>query len=228
MATPIIKICGVKTPEILDHVIAQGGDMVGFNGFPASPRFIDFTLITELVGRAADRIDTVVLLVDPDDDLVEAALATGAGWLQFHGQETPERLAALKAKTRKRIIKALPIGSPEDVAAVAAYATVADRLILDAKPPAGATRPGGLGKTFDWSLLAGLDRTIPFMLSGGLDVDNVARAVRELNPFGLDTASGVEREKGVKDLGLISAFIANAREKPEHDDANRQFPAPGA
>lgn len=212
MKTPVIKICGVKTPDILDHVIAQGGDMVGFNAFPNSPRYIDFPVISNLVEKAAGRIDTVVLLVDPDDALIEAAAATGAGWLQFHGRETPERIAAIRAATGKRIIKALPIGGPDDIATVSSYTAIADRLILDARPPAGATRPGGLGATFDWSLLAGLDRTIPFMLSGGLDVDNVARAVREVRPFGLDTASGVEREKGVKDMGLISAFIANARE----------------
>lgn len=208
---PIIKICGIKTPEILEHVIAEGAEMVGFNAFPKSPRYLDFSTISGLAAQAGDRIGTVVLLVDPDDELVEAAVATGAGWLQFHGRETPTRLAAIRARTGKKIIKALAVGGPDDVAAIPAYAAVADRLILDAKPPADATRPGGLGETFDWTLLAGLDRSIPFMLSGGLDADNVKRAVREVSPLGLDVASGVEREKGVKDPGLISAFIANVR-----------------
>ncbi|WP_246473052.1 phosphoribosylanthranilate isomerase [Pelagibacterium limicola] len=208
---PVIKICGVKTPEILDCVVAQGADMVGFNTFGKSPRYIDWATIEALVARASGRIESVVLLVDPDDDDVRAAAATGAGWLQLHGHETPARVSAIKAATGKKVIKALPVGGPEDLAAVSAYAQLADGLILDAKPPADATRPGGLGATFDWSLLAGLDPDVAFMLSGGLDKDNVARAVREVMPFGLDAASGVEREKGVKDAGLISAFIANAR-----------------
>lgn len=212
MNRPIIKICGVKTPNVLDHVIAEGAEMVGFNAFPKSPRYIDFPTITGLVDHAGDRIDSVVLLVDPDDALVAQAAETGAGWLQLHGKETPERVAEIQAMTGKKIIKALPVGDADDVAAIAAYVPVSDRLILDAKPPADATRPGGLGETFDWSLLAGLDRSITFMLSGGLKVDNVAQAVREVRPFGLDTASGVEREKGVKDMALITAFIANARE----------------
>lgn len=208
---PLIKICGVKTPDILDHVIAERAGMVGFVNFAKSPRHLDLSAIADLVTRAADRIEPVVLLVDPDDALAMAAAATGAGWLQLHGRETPDRVAAIKAMTGRKIIKAVPVGGPEDIAAVKQYAAVADRLILDARPPAGATRPGGLGETFDWSLLAGLDRDIAFMLSGGLTVDNVARAVRETKPFGLDISSGVERERGVKDKGLISAFIANAR-----------------
>lgn len=212
MPGPVIKICGVKTPDILDHVIAEGADMVGYNTFPKSPRYIDFGTISSLVARGTGRIQSVVLLVDPDDALVEAAVATGAEWLQFHGSESPQRISAIRAATGRKVIKALPVGGPEDIAVIPAYAAVADRLILDARPPRDATRPGGLGETFDWSLLAGLDRDIAFMLSGGLTVDNVARAVRETAPFGLDLSSGVEREKGVKDKGLISAFIANARE----------------
>ncbi len=209
--SPVIKICGIKTPEILDHVIAARADMVGFNTFGKSPRYIDFPTISSLVERAGNRIESVVLLVDPDDAVVESAAASGAGWLQLHGHETPERLASIKAATGKKVIKALPIGSSEDVAAVARYASLADGLILDAKPPKDATRPGGLGHVFDWTLLNALDPGISFMLSGGLTVDNVAQAVSQIRPFGLDVASGVESEKGVKDPALISRFIANAK-----------------
>lgn len=209
--TPVIKICGVKTPEILDHVIAEGADMVGFNTFGNSPRFIDFATISSFVERASNRIDSVVLLVDPDDELVEAAAATGADWLQLHGHEAPERLASIKARTGKKMIKALPIGSAEDVTMVAHYATIADGLILDAKPPKDATRPGGLGQVFDWTLLNALDPGISFMLSGGLTVDNVAQAVSQIRPFGLDVSSGVESEKGVKNPDLISRFITSAK-----------------
>lgn len=211
MHTPAIKICGVTTPEILDHVIAEGADMVGFAHFPPSPRHLELDTIARLARAASGRIETVVLLVDPDDELVKAAAETGADWLQFHGRETPQRIAAIKAVTGRKVIKALPVGGAGDIAAVRDYAPVADRLILDAKPPKDATRPGGLGETFDWSVLKALDPSTSFMLSGGLNADNVAKAVAEVKPFGLDVSSGVEREKGVKDAALISAFIANAR-----------------
>lgn len=208
---PLVKICGVKTPDILDHVIAQGADMVGFVHFPASPRHLPLPEIAALADRARGRIATVILLVDPDDSLADAAAATGVDWLQMHGHESPDRVAAVRARSGKLVLKALPIGNAQDVAAVPAHAGVADRLILDARPPRDATRPGGLGTMFDWGLLNALDPRIPFMLSGGLDTDSVAGAVAALKPFGLDVSSGVEREKGVKDKALIARFIAAAR-----------------
>lgn len=208
---PLVKICGVKTPDILDHVIAQGADMVGFVHFPASPRHLPLTEIAALADRARGRIATVILLVDPDDSLADAAAATGVDWLQLHGHESPDRVAAVRARSGKLVLKALPIGDAQDVAAVPTHAGVADRLILDARPPRDATRPGGLGTMFDWGLLNALDPRIPFMLSGGLDTDSVAGAIAALKPFGLDVSSGVEREKGVKDKALITRFIAAAR-----------------
>ena len=212
MSAPIIKICGVKTPDILDHVIAQGADMVGFVHFAKSPRHLSFDEITGLVSRAGNQIETAILLVDPDNDTVAAAADTGAQWLQLHGSENKMRTADIRERSGLRIIKALPVGDEKDVRFAPTFRTVSDRLILDAKPPRDATRPGGLGKTFDWTLLEGLDRSLPFMLSGGLTIDNVSQAVRTVRPFGLDVSSGVEREKGVKDAGLITAFMSRARE----------------
>ena len=211
MDQPIIKICGVKTPDILDHVIAEGADMVGFVHFEKSPRHLPFDKIASLVAQAGDRIETVILLVDPDNDTVAAAVETGARWLQLHGSEPKGRLADIRERSGLKIIKALPIGDRNDVRQVSAYRPVSDRLILDARPPKGASRPGGLGTVFDWSLLESLDPAVRFMLSAGLDSDNVARAVKTLKPFGLDVSSGVERKKGVKDAGLITRFIASAR-----------------
>lgn len=212
MSAPIIKICGVKTPDILDHVIAQGADMVGFVHFAKSPRHLSFDEIAGLVSRAGNQIETAILLVDPDNDTVAAAADTGAQWLQLHGSENKMRTADIRERSGLRIIKALPVGDEKDVRFAPTFRTVSDRLILDAKPPRDATRPGGLGKTFDWTLLEGLDRSLPFMLSGGLTIDNVSQAVRTVRPFGLDVSSGVEREKGVKDAGLITAFMSRARE----------------
>lgn len=211
MAPTCIKICGVTTPDILDHVIAEGADMVGLVHFAKSPRHLSFGAIAALVAQAGDKIETAILLVDPDNDTVAAAAATGAGWLQLHGSESKVRTADIRERSGLKIIKALPIGDKGDLRHVSTYRPVSDRLILDAKPPKTASRPGGLGQPFDWTLLEGLDPSLPFMLSGGLDTDNVARAVRTVRPFGLDVSSGVEREKGVKDRDLISAFIARAR-----------------
>lgn len=221
MTAPIIKICGVKTPEILDHVIAQGTDMVGFVHFAKSPRHLDFDAIEKLIARAGNRIETAILLVDPDNDTVAAAANTGVKWLQLHGSEPKGRVADIRERSGLKIIKALPIGDEKDVKLVAPYRTVSDRLILDAKPPKSATRPGGLGTTFDWTLLEGLDRSLPFMLSGGLTIDNVSQAIRTVRPFGLDLSSGVEREKGVKDAGLITAFISRVREAASNGNRSK-------
>ncbi|WP_404400688.1 phosphoribosylanthranilate isomerase [Pelagibacterium halotolerans] len=207
----MIKICGIKTREMAEHVVAQGADMIGFAHFEKSPRHLPLETIAALAGALSGRIETAILLVDPDDALLDLAAATGVDWLQLHGHESVARVAEAGTRTGKKILRALPIGSAEDVARVPEYHAVADRLILDAKPPQSATRPGGLGEVFDWSLLETLDPSIPFMLSGGLTIDNVADAVATVRPFGLDVSSGVERVKGEKDAGLVTEFIARAR-----------------
>ena len=211
MSTLSIKICGVKSPDILDHVIAQGADMVGFMHFEKSPRHADLKTIADLVRHAGDEIETVMVLVDPDNDTIAAARDTGVQWLQLHGSEAKMRMVDIRERSGLKLIKALPIGDAKDVRTVSTYRPVADRFILDAKPPRTASRPGGLGETFDWSLLEALDRQTPFMLSGGLNIDNVSQAVKAVRPMGLDVSSGVEREKGVKDKALIARFIATAR-----------------
>lgn len=212
MADPlIIKICGIKTPEILETVITAGADMVGFMHFSRSPRHATIEQIATLISTARGRIETCVVLVNPDNSCVAEVAALGPDWIQLHGPETPHRVAAIRAEAGVEIIKALPIGSAEDVAHVAAFRDVADRILVDAKPPKGADRPGGLGETFDWGLLKALDPSIPFMLSGGLTPQTVADAVKTVRPFGLDVSSGVENAPGVKDKRLIEAFMRNAR-----------------
>ncbi|WP_137150241.1 phosphoribosylanthranilate isomerase [Devosia sp. FKR38] len=212
MADPIvIKICGIKTPEILEAAIAAGADMVGFMHFARSPRHVSIEDIATLISEARGRVETCVVLVNPDNSCVAEVAALGPDWIQLHGPETPHRVAAIRAEAGVEIMKAMPIGSAEDVAHVAGFAEVADRLLLDAKPPKGADRPGGLGETFDWGLLKALDPSIPFMLSGGLTPDTVADAIKTVRPMGLDVSSGVESAPGVKDKRLIEAFIRNAR-----------------
>jgi phosphoribosylanthranilate isomerase len=212
MADPtIIKICGIKTSPMLEATIEAGADMVGFVHFARSPRHCSIEEIAQLISEARGRIETCVLLVNPDNSCVAEVAALGPDWIQLHGPESPHRVEAIRAEAGVEIIKAVPIGSADDVAHIAGFADVADRILLDAKPPKGADRPGGLGQGFDWSLLSGLDPAIPFMLSGGLTPQTVADAIRTMRPMGVDVSSGVETGPGIKDKRLIEAFIRNAR-----------------
>ena len=212
MAEPlIVKICGIKTPSILEATIDAGADMVGFVHFVRSPRHVSIEEVASLISAARGRVQTCVLLVNPDNSCVAEIAALGPDWIQLHGPETPHRVEAIRAEAGVEIMKALPVGSADDLAQVAAFVDIADLILLDAKPPKGADRPGGLGQSFDWSLLKALDPALPFMLSGGLTPDNVAEAVRAVRPYAIDVSTGVESAPGVKDKRLIEAFIRNAR-----------------
>lgn len=207
----IVKICGVRTTALLDATIAAGADMVGFVHFARSPRHVDIETLQMLISEARGRIETCVLLVNPDNSCVMEVAALSPDWIQLHGPETPHRVEAIRQEAGIAVLKALSIGTPEDVAGVAAFADAADRLLLDAKPPKGAERPGGLGVPFDWDLLKALDPGLPFMLSGGLTPESVGEAIGRVRPMGVDVSSGVETAPGLKDAGLIRAFIAAAR-----------------
>lgn len=208
----IVKICGLSTEETLDAALDAGADMVGFVFFSKSPRVITPARAAELAGRVAGRAETVALTVDMDDaGIGEIVEAMGPDWLQLHGSETPERVAAVRKRFGRLVLKAMPIAAAGDLAGLDGYMAVADRLLLDAKAPKEATRPGGNGAPFDWTLLAGFDPDIPYMLSGGLTPGNVAEAVAVTGASGVDVSSGVESAPGRKEASLIRAFIANAR-----------------
>jgi phosphoribosylanthranilate isomerase len=206
-----IKICGIKTEAILDAAIEAGADMVGFMHFARSPRHVDLETLQELISAARGRVETCVVLVNPDNSCVMEVAALSPDWIQLHGPETPHRVEAIRDEAGIAILKACSIGGPEDIAAVAAFADAADRILIDAKAPKGAERPGGNGVTFDWSLLKALDPSLPFMLSGGLTPDTVAAAVKSVRPMGIDASTGLETSPGNKDAKLIAAFISNAR-----------------
>jgi phosphoribosylanthranilate isomerase len=209
----IVKICGLSTPEALDVAIDAGADMVGFVFFPPSPRHLAYDAARPLGRRVRDRAQKVALTVDADDAVFEALVeALQPDMLQLHGKETPARVAALKARFGLPVMKAIAIEAKGDLAAVAPYAGIADRLLFDARAPREATRPGGLGKAFDWHLLENLDPGVPFMLSGGLDAGNVGEALRVTRALGVDVSSGVERAPGEKDPDKIRAFIRAARD----------------
>jgi phosphoribosylanthranilate isomerase len=207
-----IKICGLRTPEALDVALHAGADMVGFVFFPPSPRHVDFAAAPELAARVNGQALKVALFVDADDNWLAASIAAlGPDLLQLHGRETPQRVLAVKTRFRLPVMKAIAVEARDDLACVPEYAGVADRLIFDARAPRDATRPGGLGKSFDWRLLQNLDSGVPFMLSGGLNRDNVAEAIAMTGAGGVDVSSGVERAPGEKDPDLIRGFIRAAR-----------------
>ncbi len=213
MAEPlIIKICGIKTPALLEAAIEAGADMVGFMHFERSPRHVDLETLQELISLARGRVETCVVLVNPDNSCVMEVAAFSPDWIQLHGPETPHRVEAIRDEAGIAILKAVSIGSADDVAGVAQFADVADRMLLDAKAPKGADRSGGNGVTFDWNLLKALDHSLGFMLSGGLTPDTVGDAIRQVRPMGVDVSSGVETAPGVKSAALIRSFTARARE----------------
>ena len=203
-----IKICGLKTPDALDAALAGGASHVGFIFFGKSPRNVTPQTAGELREAARGKASAVAVTVDADDALLDAIVAAmRPDMLQLHGKETPERVAAVKARYGLPAMKAIAVSEPADLTAIDPYRGVADRFLLDAKPPKGAELPGGNGVAFDWRILAGLDPDIDYMLSGGLDAGNVGRALGLARPRGVDISSGVERAPGEKDTALIAEFF---------------------
>lgn len=215
-----VKICGVTTPDVLDAAIAAGADFVGLVFFAKSPRNVTIANAKALADHARGRAKTVAVMVNPDDALVDAvAREVRPDILQLHGSESPARAAEIKALTELGLFKAIPVSDAADLAAADAYTGIADRILFDAKAPAGADLPGGNGVAFDWNLLTGAK--VPFALSGGLDAGNVADAVRLSGASLVDVSSGVESALGVKDAHLISQFIKAARgSAPQHKKAS--------
>jgi phosphoribosylanthranilate isomerase len=208
----LVKICGLRTPDALDVALEAGADLVGFVFFPPSPRHVGYDVARALGAQVRGRALKVALSVDADDDALAAGIEVLApDLLQLHGRESPERVTAVRARFGLPVMKALAISKRADLAAIRRYAGVADRIIFDARAPREATRPGGLGRSFDWRLLESLDVGVPFMLSGGLDARNVADALRITAAPGVDVSSGVERAPGDKDPDRIRAFIRAAR-----------------
>jgi phosphoribosylanthranilate isomerase len=212
MADVRVKICGLSTEATLDAALDAGADLVGFVHFPRSPRHVALDRGGRLAGRARGRAERVVLLVDPDDTLLQDAVAAlDPDLIQLHGRETPERVAEIRARTGRPVMKAVGIALTEDLRALPAYAAVADRLLLDAKPPPGADLPGGNGRSFDWGILTNAVLPRATMLSGGLDAGNVAAALARTGLSAVDVSSGVELRPGEKDPAKIAAFVTAAR-----------------
>ena len=204
------KICGLSTPETLDSAVRFGARFVGFVSYPKSPRHISTETMRVLGARVPKTVTRVGLFVDPDDALLDEKLATGAlDLLQLHGSETPERVAGIRRRTGKPVMKVIKVGTRQDIErGVAAYAGVADRLMFDT---AEGTLPGGNAKAFDWTFLSGRTVPLPWLLAGGLTPDNAAEAVRVTGAKTVDVSSGVESSRGVKSVDLIRAFLETVK-----------------
>lgn len=206
-----VKICGLSSEEAVDAALSAGADLIGFVFFPPSPRNVAVARAAELAETARGRARIVALTVDPDDALLSEISATlRPDLVQLHGKEKPERMAAIRALTGRPVMKAVHVAEAGDLAAVARYAD-ADRILLDAKPPKNATRPGGNAAAFDWSILKGFRSPRPWLLAGGIDAANVAEALALTGAPGVDVSSGVESAPGVKDPQRIRAFVAAVR-----------------
>ncbi|MBD9496461.1 MULTISPECIES: phosphoribosylanthranilate isomerase [unclassified Ensifer] len=208
-----VKICGLKTAEAAERAVALGASHVGFIFFPKSPRNIE----PDDAGRIADRIrgqaKIVAVTVNADnDELDEIVSALNPDILQLHGSEDAERLLTVKAMYGLPVMKALSVREASDLEKIDAYIGIADRFLFDAKPPKGSDLPGGNGVSFDWKLLDALDGSVDYMLSGGLNADNIGEAMAQTNARAIDISSGVESAPGVKDLKLMESFFNAVRQ----------------
>lgn len=203
------KICGLTREGDIDAACGAGAAYVGFVFFDRSPRHVSPRDARALALRVPAGVAKVALTVDADDALLDRLAETvPLDMLQLHGRETPGRVAEIRARYGLPVMKAIGVASQPDLAAIAAYAQVADQLLIDAKPPKGAALPGGNGAQFDWSLLSGRRWPVPWMLAGGLSRENVARAIKITGARQVDVSSGVESAPGQKDKDRIAAFIA--------------------
>jgi phosphoribosylanthranilate isomerase len=217
---PAAKICGLTAGDAIDAALEGGARYLGFVFFPKSPRYLRPEAAAALAARAHGRAETVAVLADPSDaELAAVAAALAPNWLQLHGEESPDRIAAARRFARCGIIKGLSVAGPADLDAARAFETAADMLLFDAKPPPGADRPGGYGQGFDWRLLAGQRFAKPWFLAGGLNPENVSDAVAQSGATLLDASSGLERAPGVKDPARIAAFLAAVRAASELEPA---------
>jgi phosphoribosylanthranilate isomerase len=211
-----VKICGIKDLAAMNAALNARADLVGLVFFPPSPRAVTPLGGADLAAAARGRAMITALLVDADNTLIRDVMQrVNPDLLQLHGDETPERVAEIRACFGKPVMKAIAVSSADDLCAVPAFEAVADRILYDAKPPKDADRPGGHGRAFDWNLLAQVSRRKPMMLSGGLNPDNVAEAIRIVRPDAVDVSSGVEDAPGVKNADKIKIFVANARAAAE-------------
>jgi len=215
---PKVKICGLSTPETLQAALDNGARFIGLVFYPKSPRHVSIDTAYELARRVPTGVRSVALFVDPDDALLDQVLsAAPIDIVQLHGAETPQRVQEIKDKYGVQVIKAFRIADADDLRNIESYKDCADWYLFDAKPP-NASLPGGTGESFDWSILSGKTWSRPWMLSGGLNEDNIKEALTLLHPDAVDVSSGVESARGIKDTSKIKAFIKTVKDCDKSDD----------
>ncbi len=208
-----VKICGLKTPEAVETVLKNGASHIGFIFFPKSPRHVEPAQAAKLATAARGKAKIVAVTVNADDaQLDEIVAVLQPDILQLHGNETPERVSQVKQRYGLPVMKAFSIRENSDFDVVAPYQSIADRFLFDAKAPKGSELPGGNGVSFDWNLLNARQDLGNYMLSGGLNAENINVALAKTGSFAIDISSGVESEPGKKDIKLIDAFFAAVRE----------------
>ena len=206
-----VKICGLSTPEAVAAATRGGAKYIGFAFFPPSPRNLNPMDAAPLVRTVPPNITRVGLVVDGDDSFFDAIMShVPLDMLQFHGSESPERVAEIKNRYGLPVMKSVPIAGSGDIEKARAYEGSADRLLFDARPPAGASRPGGNALAFDWELIRDETWKLPWMLAGGLTTENLAEAVAASGAACVDVSSGVEDAPGVKNIEKITAFLEAA------------------
>lgn len=207
-----VKICGISTPETLQTACAAGARFIGFVFYPASPRHLDFDIAWNLARGVPTGVRSIGLFVDPTDEQLEHIL-TGIqlDMIQLHGNETPGRIAEIKAQYNMPVMKAIRVANERDLDNLDGFEAAADWLLFDAKPE-DADLPGGTGESFDWTILKNRSFKKPWMLGGGLDEKNVLEALKILSPDAVDVSSGVESERGIKDVSKIKSFIETVKQ----------------
>lgn len=209
---PDIKICGLTSADAIERAVRRGASHLGFIFFEKSPRNIEPDIAGKLADAVRGSVKIVAVTVDADnDELDEIIDLLKPDMLQLHGSESPERVLNVKAVYGLPVMKAFSIRDDDDLAKIDPYIGIADKFLFDAKPPKDSDLPGGNGVSFDWTLLRSLDESVDYMLSGGLNKDNIAAALAETGARGIDASSGVERSPGIKDLAMIDAFFDAVR-----------------
>ncbi len=208
-----VKICGLTEEDAVEAALDAGADFLGVVFFENSPRHVGVERAAEILQWVPEEVKKVGLFVDPDDALLTSVMNNvRLDFFQLHGSESAERVERIRQEFGMPVIKAIGVSSAADLEAAVAYQAVADWLLFDAKPPAGADRPGGNAAPFDWSLLKDRRWPCPWFLAGGLTPDTVAEAIRLSGALAVDVSSGIERAPGVKDPQLIAQFIANVKQ----------------